>query len=103
MSNNDNPQAPQLAALHAVITGRVHGVGFRVFILDASRRLRLGGWVRNTPEGSVEVYAVGERPKLEQLLASLRVGPPAASVKAVNHEWQPAPASGKPERFEVRN
>lgn len=103
MNKNDNPPAAGLQALHAVVNGRVHGVGFRVFILDLSRRLRLGGWVKNTSQGSVEVYAVGERPNLEELLKALHLGPPAAKVSSVDHQWTSAPPEGKPARFEVRN
>lgn len=42
------------------------------------------GWVRNTPEGDVEVWAEGSAAKLETLLQWLRRGPPGARVEAVH-------------------
>jgi acylphosphatase len=43
----------------------------------------LTGWVRNTPEGDVEVWAEGPADKLKTLLQWLRRGPPGARVEAV--------------------
>ena len=73
--------------LHATLKGRVQGVSFRYFVLDQAQLLDLTGWVRNRWNGSVEVTAEGTRPKLEQLLLSLRDGPSMASVSDVDFEW----------------
>ncbi len=73
--------------LHAVVHGRVQAVGFRAFVIDVANRLGIKGWVRNRWDGTVEVVAEGERPGLEQLLASLKVGPRMASVEKVDAEW----------------
>ncbi len=86
--------------LHAVVDGRVQGVGFRYFVLETALPLDLTGWVRNTMDGQVEVVAEGQRASLEQLLESLRRGPRASFVLSVNQEWQPA--SGEFIRFDVR-
>jgi acylphosphatase len=86
--------------LHAVIDGRVQGVGFRYFVLETALPLNLTGWVRNTADGQVEVVAEGERRSLERLLDALRRGPRAAFVIGVDQEWQPA--SGEFFRFDVR-
>ncbi|MDR0450545.1 MAG: acylphosphatase [Treponema sp.] len=72
-----------LAALSALVEGRVQGVAFRYSCCAEARRLGLSGWVRNTPEGGVEVWAEGEREKLESLLIWLRRGPPGARVDQV--------------------
>src|SRR4051812_21400732 len=101
MDNQAGNQDGDLQALHATVSGRVHGVGFRVFVLDAARRFKLRGWVRNTPDGWVEVHAVGERPRLEQLLTLLRQGPPAAQVKNVDFYWSNVATQDVPARFEV--
>jgi hypothetical protein len=45
--------------LHAVVHGRVQGVGFRYFVMREARALGLSGWVRNQADGSVEVEAEG--------------------------------------------
>jgi acylphosphatase len=63
-------------SLHAIVHGRVQGVGFRYFVLSHARSLRLVGTVRNLADGSVEVYAEGERAALAHLERDLRRGPP---------------------------
>jgi len=73
--------------LHAVIKGRVQGVGFRAFVLEQALRLNLTGWVRNTWDGNVEVVAEGERPSLETLVSLLDPGPRGSFVESLNPEW----------------
>ncbi len=77
------------ARLRVRVQGRVQGVGFRYFALQHARRLGLRGYVRNCPDGSVEVLAEGDRTALEELLALLRQGPPAARVERCHVEWKP--------------
>ena len=77
-----------LAAVRAVVRGRVQGVGFREFVLNRARFLAVSGYVRNLPDGrSLEVIAEGSRPELEQLLEYLREGPRLARVDAVDADW----------------
>ncbi|MDR1863867.1 MAG: acylphosphatase [Treponema sp.] len=75
--------APDFSAFSAQVEGRVQGVGFRYSCIREGRRLGLTGWVRNTPDGDVEVWAEGPADKLEMLLQWLRRGPPGARVEAV--------------------
>jgi acylphosphatase len=70
-----------------VITGQVQGVFFRREITDLARRLGVNGWVRNLPDGRVEVMAEGEKSKVEELIQFCRVGPAGARVHAVEIEW----------------
>jgi acylphosphatase len=67
--------------LHVRVTGMVQGVGFRWFVRERARRLGLKGWVRNLPDGSVEVAASGELGQLELLKAELQRGPRGAAVE----------------------
>ena len=53
-------QRGRVMQLHVVVRGRVQGVGFRWFVREAARALGLAGWVRNRPDGSVEVAAEGD-------------------------------------------
>lgn len=76
--------------LHAVVHGDVQGVGFRYFLVDGAQRLGLNGWVRNRPDGAVELVAEGERAILEQLLQAARRGPRQAHVEGVDVDWQAA-------------
>ncbi len=77
----------QPAAYHAIIQGRVQGVGFRYFVLEQAQRLELTGWVRNRIRGEVEVHAEGSRPALQNLLIQLERGPSMADVTNITVEW----------------
>ena len=65
------------------VVGRVQGVGFRHWTRGTAERLGLSGSVRNLPDGSVEVHAVGSEQSLRRLEEALREGPPAARVERV--------------------
>jgi len=88
-----------LVSLHAVVHGRVQGVFFRASARERAGSLGLGGWVRNLPEGTVEVYAVGSRPRLEELRDWLRRGPGGARVERVEEDW--GEADSQPNRFDI--
>ena len=77
---------------HAVVRGRVQGVGFRWFVREAAHRLSLAGWVRNLPDGSVEVAADGDEESIEAFRASLVKGPAGASVARID-ELPPHPGA----------
>ena len=72
-----------MPAARFVVHGRVQGVGFRWFVWQAARRLRLGGAARNLPDGSVEVIAQGSVQALAELAQALEEGPAAAHVAHV--------------------
>ncbi len=92
---------PSVTALCATITGRVHGVGFRYSTRRVATGLRLAGWVRNRPDGSVEVWAQGAPDGVAALLRFLHEGPPAAHVVSVTTvEVAPRPSLV---RFDVTN
>ncbi|MDR1899291.1 MAG: acylphosphatase [Treponema sp.] len=71
------------AAFHALVGGRVQGVGFRYTCCHEARRLGLSGWVRNRIDGDVEVWAEGSQEKLDSFLQWLHRGPPGARVDGV--------------------
>ncbi len=80
-----------LAAVRAVVRGRVQGIGFRDYVLTRAGFLGLTGYVRNLPDGrSVEVVAEGARSDLEQLVDYLREGPRMSRIDAVDAEWREA-------------
>ncbi len=66
--------------LHAIITGQVQGVGFRFYVKRHADVLGLTGYVRNLPEGQVEVVAEGNPGELDQLTRLLEIGPSGAVV-----------------------
>ena len=72
-----------LKQVQLIVRGRVQGVFFRAATQREARRLGLTGWVRNRPDGSVELLAIGEPAALDALAAALWQGPSAARVTAV--------------------
>ena len=85
--------------LHAIVHGRVQGVNFRYYTLLQAQALQLTGWVRNRPDGTVEVTAEGPRAALDDLLDYLRHGPSHAHVDRVDAEWRKP--TGKFVEFQV--
>jgi acylphosphatase len=71
-------------ALYVTVTGLVQGVGFRYSTQRTAGRLRLAGWVRNRPDGSVEVFAQGKSDAVSKLHSWLKKGPPGARVDNVD-------------------
>lgn len=71
------------------VSGRVQGVGFRWFVERTAKELGLAGYVKNLPEGGVEVYAMGSPQELTELNGRLWIGPASAVVRAVEQEQAP--------------
>jgi acylphosphatase len=63
-----------------VALGRVQGVNFRVAALRRAAELGIVGWVRNVENGSVEAVAEGREAAIDEFIAWMRGGPPAARV-----------------------
>lgn len=73
--------------IQLIIRGRVQGVFYRVSARQEASRLGLTGWVRNCPDGSVELLAQGPRPLCEGLLRYCHEGPPGARVDEIDVSW----------------
>lgn len=58
--------------MHAIICGRVHGVGFRASTYDEAVKLNLCGTVQNLSNGTVEIFAQGTESQLKTLLSNLQ-------------------------------
>ena len=83
-----------------LIDGRVQGVGFRFFAEAAAAREGLHGFVRNLPDGRVEIAAEGEAEAMERFERSVRHGPPGARVAHV--EIDHAVPTGRDTGFAIR-
>jgi len=75
-------------AVHAYISGRVQGVFYRASTYEKARELGLEGWVRNLPDGRVELFCQGPSEQVDRLLEWCKVGPPAARVHAIEATTQ---------------
>ncbi|WP_396623488.1 acylphosphatase [Luteitalea sp.] len=82
-------------ATHFVVSGRVQGVGFRAYVADAARAEGLDGWVKNLPDGSVEIQAEGDLEALRRFEWQVWQGPPLSRVDEVaTEDVVPAGATG---------
>jgi bifunctional non-homologous end joining protein LigD len=86
-------------AVRAIVSGQVQGVGFRDWVVQKARGLGVQGWVRNLPDGAVEVHAEGPPPAVHTMLDRLRGGPRGADVSDV--ESRPMTPEGH-EQFAIR-
>lgn len=73
---------------HCLVSGKVQGVWYRGSTQTEARRLGLAGWVKNLPDGRVELLAVGDEARVQALLDWLPVGPPASRVTNVEVDWR---------------
>ncbi|MEL7314479.1 MAG: acylphosphatase [Cyanobacteria bacterium J06559_3] len=73
-----------------IVHGRVQGVGFRYHTRLQATQLGLAGYVRNLPNGTVEIMAEGARQLLEQLMEWAKEGPPAAAVTQLEPTYSDA-------------
>jgi len=69
-----------------LIRGRVQGVGYRYFTQRIAVRLGVRGWVRNRPDGDVEVHAQAGGTVLQSFRAELERGPRSSDVREVMEE-----------------
>jgi acylphosphatase len=74
---------PQLVVKHFLVQGRVQGVGFRWFVHREAAEIGLRGWVRNVPEGHVELVAAGTAGQINELRAALHQGSRGSRVDRV--------------------
>jgi acylphosphatase len=74
--------------VHLLVRGRVQGVSFRASTQHEARRLGVFGWVKNCPDGSVEILAEGTENALADLVRWAHQGPTFARVDHVDVRWR---------------
>ena len=89
-----------MEAYVVVISGRVQGVGFRWFTEKEARARDVCGYVRNLPDGRVEVFAQGDESTLASFCGRLREGPGAAHVE--DFDMTPVSVDSELTSFSVR-
>ena len=68
---------------HAIISGRVQGVFFRVETKHAADGFGVFGWVRNRRDRTVEALFEGDQDRVDAVLEWCKEGPPHAQVSDV--------------------
>jgi acylphosphatase len=81
---------------HAIIRGRVQGVGYRDFTEREARARGLAGWVRNRRDGTVEAVLAGPPAVVADMIAACRRGPFNARVDAIDER------EGTPQELALR-
>ncbi|HON05646.1 MAG TPA: acylphosphatase [Candidatus Ratteibacteria bacterium] len=84
---------------HYLIKGKVQGVGFRWYVLNIARRIGISGWVKNLPDGRVEIVAESEPEQLELFTENIKKGHLGQNIYQINIEK--APATGKFKDFNI--
>ena len=74
--------------IYCVVTGKVQGVGYRDFVEGLSREFSLVGWVKNRPDGSVELVLQGIPDSLRSCVELLNQGSPLARIESIAVDWR---------------
>ncbi len=85
--------------IHIFYSGRVQGVGFRFTAEDFALNLGLMGWVKNLPDGRVEIECEGEEEKLKKFLENIK-DYFSRYIRDIDLEW--SEAAGEYKDFEIR-
>jgi len=85
--------------LRVNFSGIVQGVGFRFTTERIARRFPVTGFVRNLPNGQVELVAEGEEGPLQEFLKEVREGF-GSYIHEAEVKW--GPATGEFERFGIK-
>lgn len=72
-----------METVHLVIKGKVQGVFYRATAKDVATELNIKGWVKNMPDGNVEMLVSGDKDQLEKFIDWCRSGPKRAVVKEI--------------------
>lgn len=71
---------------HVYITGLVQGVGFRFYAKHKALEAGVCGWVKNLPDGRVEIVAEGDGTDIESFLNSLSAGQLGRHIEKMQKE-----------------
>jgi acylphosphatase len=61
-----------MTAKHVIFIGRVQGVGFRFTAHRIAQRCQITGFVRNQPDGTVEMHAQGPARDVDDCIKNIK-------------------------------
>lgn len=88
-----------LKKIHLLISGKVQGVFYRVKAKGKAEELKLTGWIKNNPDGKVEILAEGKESNLKELIKWCYDGSRNAVVEDIKVDWREG--EGKFDQFEI--
>ena len=90
-----------MTSLQVLYEGNVQGVGFRWTVRDAAKGFDVTGWIRNLPDGRVELQATGEEDEVRAFLDRIAQGELHSIIhkQTENKLEKPVTARG----FEIRH
>ena len=81
-------QLGEICRAHIFYSGRVQGIGFRYTAEKLAADLGLVGWVKNLPDGRVEILCEGPKDRIELLLRNIQQSELAAYIKKTQCDWE---------------
>ncbi len=76
--------------VEAIVRGIVQGVGFRYHVKELSNSFKVTGYVRNLPDGCVEIVCEGDTEELRAFIEAIKRLPPPVMVEGVEETWKEA-------------
>ena len=80
--------AKPLQRAHVYYSGRVQGVGFRYTAEGIALELKLRGWVKNLPDGRVELVCEGSKETIEELFSRIQKSILGPHIKKADVAWE---------------
>lgn len=77
-----------MSEILCIVSGGVQGVSYRAYVQESATNLALVGYVRNLPDGTVEVVAQGLPDTLKEFVEYLNEGSLLAKVESVSVDWR---------------
>ena len=85
--------------LHVYYSGYVQGVGFRYSVKQLSLEFDVTGWVKNLPDGRVEMVIEGERDELETFQVAILDAGLRRFIRETQSHW--SEGTGEFRGFEI--
>jgi acylphosphatase len=88
-------------SLQVFFEGHVQGIGFRWSVKNIAKGFEVTGWVRNLPDGQVELQAAGDESEVRAFLEAIGQSDLRSYIrKQTEHQLQSAPTT---RGFEIRH